>query len=57
MTGGKFATIRRILDIQNGIKVDFPKEVNKMLDEAKFLDIKFPTENIEKKWKNGILAE
>ena len=28
-------------NIQNGIKVDFPKEVNKMLDEAKFLDIKF----------------
>lgn len=43
-------------NIQNGIKVDFPKEVNKMLDEAKFLDIKFPTENIETKWKNDIIS-
>lgn len=43
-------------NIQNGIKVDFPKEVNKMLDEAKFLDIKFPTESIEAKWKNDIIS-
>ena len=37
-------------DIQNGIKVDFPKEVDKMLAEAQMLDITFPTENIETKY-------
>lgn len=43
-------------DIQNGIKVDFPKEVDKMLAEAQMLDITFPTENIETKWKKDIIS-
>lgn len=43
-------------NIQNGIKIDFPKEVDKMLEEANFLDIKFPTESIETKWKNDIIS-
>ena len=43
-------------DIQNGIKVDFPKEIEKMLAEAQMLDITFPTENIETKWKKDIIS-
>ena len=41
-------------DIQNGLKVDFPKEVENIFNEADFLDLKFPTENIGTKWKNDI---
>lgn len=43
-------------NIQNGIKIDFPKEVDKMLTEAEILDIKFPTEKIEDKWKKDIIS-
>ena len=43
-------------DIQNGIKVDFPSEVIKMLDEAKILDIVFPSKSIEEKWKKDITS-
>ena len=43
-------------NIQNGIKIDFPKEVDKMLAEAEILDIKFPTETIENKWKKDIVS-
>lgn len=43
-------------NIQNGIKIDFPKEVDKMLAEAEILDIKFPTETIENKWKKDIFS-
>lgn len=52
-TGGR---IHKCLEnIQNGIKVDFPKEVDKMLDEAKLLDLTFPTESIESKWERNIM--
>lgn len=43
-------------NIQEGIKVDFPLEIKKMLDEAKFLDIVFPNEKIEEKWKKNIVS-
>lgn len=43
-------------NIQNGIKIDFPKEIDKMLTEAEILDIKFPNEKIEEKWKKDIIS-
>lgn len=43
-------------NIQNGIKVDFSKEIDKMIEEANFLDIKFPNEKIEEKWKKDMIA-
>lgn len=43
-------------NIQNGIEVNFPEEVDKMLAEAKMLDITFPNEKIEKKWKDDIIS-
>lgn len=43
-------------NIQNGIKIDFPKEINQMLTEAQLLDIVFPTEKIEEKWKKDIIS-
>lgn len=40
--------------LQNGINVDFPTEIDKMLNEAKFSDIKFPSEKIENSWVKNI---
>lgn len=37
-------------DIQNGIEINFPEKVKNILDEAKLLDIVFPSETIEEKW-------
>lgn len=39
---------------QNGINIDFPKEVDNMLVEAKTLDILFPNEKIENSWVKNI---
>lgn len=36
--------------LQNGISIDFPKEIEQVLDDAKILDIQFPSETIEDKW-------
>lgn len=54
LTGG--AIHKCLENIQNGIKVNFSEEVDKILNEAAFLGIKFPTENIEEKWKKNILT-
>lgn len=43
-------------EIQNGKKVDFPIEINKMLEEARLLDVTFPSEKIGEKWKKNILC-
>lgn len=52
-TGGR---VHKCLEnIQNGIKVDFPKEIDKMIEDARILDITFPNESIETKWKNDII--
>lgn len=42
-------------EIQNGKQINFSKEINGMLEEANMLDIKFPNEKIEDKWKKDIL--
>lgn len=42
-------------DLQNGININFPVEIDNILKEAKLLDITFPSENIEEKWKKDIL--
>lgn len=42
--------------IQNGIKVDFPNELETMLREAKTMDINFPSEKIENSWVKNIKA-
>ena len=43
-------------DIQNGIEVDFPKEISQMLKDAEFLDITFPSVSIQEKWEKNMLA-
>lgn len=51
-TGGR---IHKCLeDIQNGKEINFTKEIDNILDDAKFLDIKFPNDKIEEKWKKDI---
>lgn len=42
-------------EIQNGKQINFSQEINDMLEEAKMLDIIFPSENIENKWKKDII--
>ncbi len=41
-------------NIQNGIKVNFPKEVENIFEDAEILNLDFPTENIGNKWKSDI---
>ena len=41
-------------NIQNGIKIDFSKEVENIFEDAKFLNLDFPTESIGNKWKADI---
>lgn len=43
-------------NLQNGINVDLSYEVKSMIDEAKFLDINFPSESIGNKWENDMLS-
>lgn len=53
-TGGR---VHKCLEnIQNGIKVDFPKEIDKMIEDARILDITFPSQSIETKWKKDIMT-
>lgn len=53
-TGGR---IHKCLEnIQNGIIVDFPNEIENILQDAKILDINFPNVNVEEKWKKDIKA-
>lgn len=42
-------------DLQNGLTLNFPEEIEKILNEAKLLDIKFPNEKIEDKWVKDIM--
>lgn len=42
-------------EIQNGKQINFSQEIDNMLEEAKMLDIIFPNENIENKWKKDII--
>ncbi len=42
-------------DLQNGKAIDFPKEINKILEEANLLDIKFPNDSIKEKWVKDIM--
>lgn len=42
-------------DIQNGEQINFSKEVSDMLEDARILDITFPSETIEEKWKKDII--
>lgn len=41
-------------NIQNRIEVNFSQEVKDMINEADFLDINFPSENIKEKWVKDI---
>lgn len=42
-------------DLQNGKEINFPMEINKILEDASILDINFPSDNIKNKWVKDIM--